>query len=892
MKNFRLFALAILFFLALSCLEEMEIPDIAPEVVPAERTVAVPLSICEAGGGVTRSSVSPTEDKISDYSVFMYQNGRLARDLYVGSNDATTVQLHYGQTYSVYVVANMGDVTPPDSEDDMDTFSYSVVGVTALGTVLPMSQRYGSVTVSEGTSMSFEVSRLVTKVTFSMDALDVSGLNVESVRIRQTPFSVRPFSPGGSKATAAEVTDGDYASTADITALQNNGSVVFYMFENMQGTLLSDNTDPWGKVPENITGGDACTYIETVCRFDQKTTGREGTVTYRLYLGEDNITNFNVERNKIMSVSLKATEDNLRKSSWKIFSDFVQHATSLSLDKSEMTLAIGEKGKLVATVLPEDAIDRSVLWESSDPKIASVDDEGNVTPLKIGTCTITARSNDVRDVKDECEVTVKKANLKQIDIDDADGYTYLLVSETRDWRDVTATATFMDGTQEPVAVDVAKYSSSDTRVATVNSSGRIYAVSRGTATVTVSYTLKNADNTTTTATDEIIVRVSRMALSPDEATLDVNATVTPEVIITTYDEQTVVIPADEVTSWSSLEPSVVTVSEDGLVTAVAPGDATVNASLACEYGWGYDYLDVTVNNKITAIVLSPASFELDKQQTKQVEVVGTYLDGTTTTDASLFSWSSNNTAVATVSDAGLVTAVNTGTTTISASKDGITATVSVTVRPTVTYDLTVTAVATQVYVYESLSVTASRHTYHDGVYQSSEDVTSSVEWSSSDESVATVSSGTVTGVKAGTSVIKAVLDDMSDQVTVTVKDKITYSYRFFISGYNSIIAGQETEPYKVYYYKDTYTNGGLTDQGNSAIAFTGTVSWQIDSGSSYGTISSSGVLTGVSKGVVTIKSVVTHEGSTYSSYKSVEVTLPSEGGPDTGWEDGGDVDYD
>lgn len=889
MKRFCFLSLLVASLSVASCLEEMDLPDYVPETPTDRSMVSVPLSIAEAGA--TRSSISPTEDKISNYSVFIYQKGRLARDLYVEGKGETSVTLHYDQTYNVYVVANMGDVTPPDAESEIGTFKYSVVGMTGLGEILPMSQNYGSVTVSDGTSMNFEVTRLVSKVTFSMDALDISGLNVESVRIRQTPLSVRPFSVGGSKAAVNEVTDGDYASTADITALQKNGTIEFYMFENMQGTLLADNTDPWEKIPDNIAAGKACTYIETVCRFDQKTTGREGTVTYRLFLGEDNITNFSVERNKIISVSLKATEDNLKKSSWKVVSDFVQHPTSVSLDKHEMTLAIGEKGKLTATVLPADAVDRSVLWESSDPRIASVDENGNVTPLKLGTCTITARSNDVRDLTDECEVTVKKANLKEISINDDDGYAYILISEAADYYDITATATFMDESTEAVAADVATYSSSDASIAKVNASGRVTAVSRGTATITVSYTLKNADNTTKTATDEIEVRVSSMAFDPNTKSLEVNDTFSPNINITTYDGNTVIIPVSDASSWSSTRPAVATVSDEGVITAVSPGTTSITGFLFCDYGWGYDSCDVTVINRITSIVLTPAIFSLEKTETKQIEVVGTYINGTTTTDASLFSWTSANTGIATVSATGIVTAVNTGTTTITASKDGVTASVSVTVKPTVTYTLTVSAAKSEIYVYDTMAATAYRNIYHDGVYQSSENVTSDASWESTNAAVATVYSGTVTGVSAGTANIKATYDGMTEQVSVTVKDKITYGYRFFISGYNTIVKGQDTEPYQVYYYQDTYTNGAITTQGNSAISYTGSVSWSVSSGTSYGSISAAGVLTGLGKGVVKICATLSHEGLTYNVYKEVTVNLPAGGGPDTGWEDGGDVDY-
>lgn len=133
---------------------------------------------------------------------------------------------------------------------------------------------------------------------------------------------------------------------------------------------------------------------------------------------------------------------------------------------------------------------------------------------------------------------------------------------------------------------------------------------------------------------------------------------------------------------------------------------------------------------------------------------------------------------------------------------------------------------------------------------------------------------------------------MTATADVTIEDSITYDYVFFISGYNSITAGEDTEPYKVYYYTNTYTNGVLTDTGSDATLFTGEVTWSVTSGSQSGSISSAGVLHAIKEGTVRITASMTFEGSGRSAYKDVTVTKPSNAGTDTGWEDGGDVDYD
>ena len=70
------------------------------------------------------------------------------------------------------------------------------------------------------------------------------------------------------------------------------------------------------------------------------------------------------------------------------------HVTSVSLDKSEASLKVGNTLKLNATVNPSDATNKSVTWSSSDTNIATVDADGKVTAKKAGKVTITVTSND------------------------------------------------------------------------------------------------------------------------------------------------------------------------------------------------------------------------------------------------------------------------------------------------------------------------------------------------------------------------------------------------------------------------------------------------------------------------------------------------------------------
>lgn len=68
--------------------------------------------------------------------------------------------------------------------------------------------------------------------------------------------------------------------------------------------------------------------------------------------------------------------------------------TGVTLSKTELSLAIGDSETLLATVAPERATDKSVVWSSSAPRVASVDQSGKVTAKSAGSAVITVKTND------------------------------------------------------------------------------------------------------------------------------------------------------------------------------------------------------------------------------------------------------------------------------------------------------------------------------------------------------------------------------------------------------------------------------------------------------------------------------------------------------------------
>ncbi len=102
---------------------------------------------------------------------------------------------------------------------------------------------------------------------------------------------------------------------------------------------------------------------------------------------------------------------------WKLeYYGTMTYVSSITLDQEEKSLVVGEKFQLVAKVLPADATLPSLEWTSSNTNIATVDTEGTVTGISLGTATITAAATDGSGTKATCTITVSdgSANLSDI----------------------------------------------------------------------------------------------------------------------------------------------------------------------------------------------------------------------------------------------------------------------------------------------------------------------------------------------------------------------------------------------------------------------------------------------------------------------------------------------
>jgi alpha-amylase len=346
--------------------------------------------------------------------------------------------------------------------------------------------------------------------------------------------------------------------------------------------------------------------------------------------------------------------------------------TSITLNKSSVTIAQGATATLTATVLPSNATDQTVTWTTSNSSVASVA-EGVVTGVAEGTAVITATASNglkatatvtVEAVEEDIEVTSITLDKSSVTI--VQGATAAL----------TATVLPSDATNRTVT-----WTTSNSTVATV-SNGVVTGVTKGTAVITA--TTANGLTATATITVTEAAKTYMYFKKPSTWGTTIYAYIWNDSI--TYIK----------TKWPG---TAMTLLSDGVYAIQWPEDYTgtdlnvifddgshQTADLdAVKNGYytssGYSYTVTAEQINATSVALS--------QSTAAIEV-GATLTLTATvspsTAATFITWSTSNSAVATISN-GVITGVAEGTAVITATTaNGLTATVTVTVTvPANTY---------------------------------------------------------------------------------------------------------------------------------------------------------------------------------------------------------------
>lgn len=279
----------------------------------------------------------------------------------------------------------------------------------------------------------------------------------------------------------------------------------------------------------------------------------------------------------------------------------VVEPSSVTLNETKLDLTTGQSFELKETVLPENANDKTVTWDSKDKSVAVVDQNGKVTAVAAGTTVITVKTNTGGHTA-ACEVTVTdpiveptSITLNQTNVTLIMGQSYTLI----------ATVLPADADDKTVA-----WTSSDTKVATVDANGKITAITAGTTDITA----KTANGKTAVCkvtVNAAVVQAGSVSLSASSLKMKTGDTSCLTATVLPADT------TDKTITWKSSDAAVASVASDGTVTALKRGTATITAT--------------TVNGKTAsctvAITLAAPVVKVANTTTSSVKLTWTKVSG-------------------------------------------------------------------------------------------------------------------------------------------------------------------------------------------------------------------------------------------------------------------------
>jgi YVTN family beta-propeller protein len=516
--------------------------------------------------------------------------------------------------------------------------------------------------------------------------------------------------------------------------------------------------------------------------------------------------------------------------------------TAIAVGPPDSSVAMGMSSQFTATGVYSDGskqdLSSQVTWSSANAAAAWISNAGLVTAASPGSTMITAKMGKM---SGSTTLNVTAATLVVIDLTPtnaslANGLTKRFV----------ATGVYTDNSVHDISA-VVTWNSSVSSVAAISntpgSNGVTTTTGPGSTMIAATLGAVSA-STVLTVTSAALVSIEVTPTNPSIANGLTDALTATGI----YTDQSTHDLTSSVT-WSSLVPGVASVSNapgsNGLVSTATPGSTTITATFGGISG--------STNLTATAATLvslgvTPANPSIAKGLKSQFTAIGTYTDHSTQDLTAQVQWSSSDPTLATVSNAsgydGLGVGLNPGSVTITATLGSASASAALTVTPATLVSLGVTP------ANPSIANGLTRQFAATGIYtdNSTQDLTASVAWTSSDNTVASVSNaaashGLATGVNPGSVTITAATGTISGSTSLTVTPAALVSIALIPA--NPSIANGTQQPFAA---TGTYTDASTHD-------VTSTVTWS-SSDTTIAAISnasgSKGLATSVGQGSVTI----------------------------------------
>ncbi|MCG6169233.1 beta strand repeat-containing protein [Leptospira sanjuanensis] len=446
---------------------------------------------------------------------------------------------------------------------------------------------------------------------------------------------------------------------------------------------------------------------------------------------------------------------------------------SIAVTPSNSSLAKGLTGQLNATGTYTDNstedLTNLVSWSSSNSSRAIVSNalgsQGIATALGAGSVNMTATLGSI---SGSTGLNVTAAVLTSIQVTPsiasvAKGLTIQFAAtgiySDNSTQDLTALATWISSDSSKVIIGNA-----------AGSEGLALASTLGNSNIRAIYNSIQSASAAMTVTEAELVGIVISPPSPSKAKgLTQQFTATGIFTDSTSQDLT------SLATWVSSDTSVASISNAigsaGLATALSTGSSDVYAVYNSRNSNTVSF-GVTPAT-LVSLQLSPVNGSLAKGLTQQFNALGVYTDASTQDLTSSVTWSSMNTTSSTISNAvgtvGRATAIQIGTSTISATSGSITGSTNFTVSAAILSSIAVSP------TNPSINATATRQfsavgTFSDGT---TTDLTSTVTWASSNTSMATVSNasgtqGLATGISAGSPTVSATYNSVSGNTILTV----------------------------------------------------------------------------------------------------------------------------
>ena len=507
---------------------------------------------------------------------------------------------------------------------------------------------------------------------------------------------------------------------------------------------------------------------------------------------------------------------------------------SIAVTPAGMSIPLGVQQQFTATGTFSDAttqdITGTVIWASTGNTIASITVSGLATGLKLGSVTISATAGAV---SGSTSLTVNASNLASLAV--TPDPAQIAANTTQQF---SAVGTFNDGSTRNLTGQAA-WTSSNTAFATIGpSNGLAKGLTSGTTSISatvgsITNTPPGVNLTVTNAT------VTAITVTPTGRSIAPGSKLAFTATGTFNDGTTQVITAS--VAWTSQTTSVATIGAGGTATAVSAGTTNITATLSGVIGTA----PLTVTGAtLSSIAITPTSTVLAPASTLIYQATGTYSDGSTQNISNVVTWSSLNPAVASISVAGQATGQSAGSTTIKAQLGSTSNTSNVVVESSALQTITVSTPISTIPAQVGAQYTAIAG-FADG---STQDITSSVIWTSSKPAVATISnstgiSGLAVGASPGSTTITAAFGGVVGTATLTVNNAALQTVTVSPSSANIALGTSQ----------QFTANGNFND--GSTFNVTNQVAWS-SSNINVAVISGGGLATSAATGPTTISAVL------------------------------------